>query len=606
MCGICGIINFNQQPVNTKDLHTMMNAMKYRGPDDEGIYKNQNIGLGFVRLSILDLSPAGNQPMYSADKRFIIVFNGEIFNYLELKKILDLKYRFSTETDTEVVLAAFIEWGSDCVHKFNGMWAFAIYDSILNNIFISRDRFGIKPFFYYHDDERFIFASDIPPILKILNNKPGPDNQSIYDYLVFNRTNYSGRTFFENIKKLPHAHNIDIPGRDIKISKWYDLKTKLIDGFKSVEEFRQMLEISIDQQLRSDVPVGACLSGGLDSSSIVSLILKNNTPDFNTFSAIYEAGALGDESDYIKEYNDPKLKKHFTNPTASSLLSDMDSFIEALVEPVPNTSEYAEYKVMELAKKHCTVILNGQGADEEMAGYLIFFGVFFKELLIRRQFKDLLKEISAYRKVHRNNIGLHSFIFHVLPPFLKEFKTYANYDYLSKEFLTSHKSSDELTRKLYNSRNLKESLLNHFEYKFEHHLSWADRSGMWFSLETRFPFLDHRFVEKVLALPTEQIIGDGITKKILRASMQDILPEKIRMRMDKVGYETPENDWFRTPAFQQKINEIINSPSFIQRGYFNHKKVVGLYQHHISGKKNIGKEIWKWIHLELWFQKFID
>lgn len=607
MCGICGIINFDGQKVNSSDLEKMMKRMKHRGPDDEGIFTDNNCGLGFVRLSILDLSSAGNQPMFSSDNRYVIVFNGEVFNYVEIRKELSSKYAFQTNTDTEVILASFQEWGQDCVNMFNGMWAFVIYDKIEKTLFISRDRFGIKPFFYYIDKNRLIFASDIPPILEVLHLKPQPDDQSIYDYLVFNRTNHTEKTFFKNIKKLPHAHNIIIQDKNMLISKWYDLRKKVNNPFNNEAEFIESLLLSIKQQLRSDVPVGACLSGGLDSSTIVSLILKYfDKPFIHTFSAVYEKGMKEDESYFIEEFNDLVRNMHFTKPTAGSLLNEINTFVEAMVEPIPGTSEYAEFKVMELAKKHCTVILNGQGADEEMAGYLVFFGYFFKELFFKYGFLTLLREIKAYKKYHPSNIGIVAFLFFLLPNAFKNNITFAGKNYISKDFSKRFKASPELTKTLYGSNTLKESLLNHFEYKFEHHLIWADRSGMWFSLETRFPFLDHRFVERVLALNHDKIIYKGITKKILRDSMVDILPESIRMRMDKVGYETPEDDWFRTPNFQSFIQEIINSDSFRRRNYFDPDKIDRDYKRHLNRKINIGKDIWKWVHLELWFRIFID
>lgn len=607
MCGICGIVHFDGHPADRADIERMMLKMKHRGPDDEGVYLDKNVGLGFVRLSILDLSPAGNQPMQSKSGRYVILFNGEIFNYLEIKQSLSAKYSFLSGSDTEVILAAYQEWGRECVERFNGMWAFVIYDKYTGTLFVSRDRFGIKPFYYYTDGRIFVFASDIPPILEVLGSKPAPDDQLIYDFLAFSRTNHTSGTFFKGIKKLRHAHNMTIEGKSINLYKWYDLRGKRDEGFADEDQFRDSLILSIRQQLRSDVPVGACLSGGLDSSTIVSLAMKYfSPPEIDAFSAVYEKGMHCDESEFIDEYKDLVKNIHFAKPTAYSLHDQLDEYVQAMVEPVPNTSEFAEFKVMEIAKKHCKVVLNGQGADEEMAGYLVFFGYYFKELLTGFKWIKLIDEIRSYKKIHPSNAGLKSFAFFLLPAKLKSRGNFLKKDSIARDFARQFTASPELSDGLYGSNTLTQALLNHFEFKLEHHLIWADRSGMWFSVETRFPFLDHRFVEKILSTPSDKILENGVTKRILRESMKGILPEKIRTRMDKIGYETPEADWFRQPIFRDFISHLITSESFRGRKYFDLEKVSGLYRKHLDGTIDVSQDIWKWINLELWFRKFID
>ena len=279
MCGICGIIRFDNGPVQESSLLEMMRTMKHRGPDDEGLFIKENIGLGFVRLSILDLTMAGHQPMFSPDKRYVILYNGEIYNYIELRQKLQSKgYTFLSGSDTEVLLNCYIEWGEPCLNMLNGMFAFAILDTRTNNIFAARDRFGIKPFYFFQDQNQFLFASDIPPILKILDHKREPDDSVIFDYLVFNRTNHSEKTFFKNIQKLQHGHTLTIRSGRININCWYSLPDKLSDyksTFFNEKDFLKEFESSINLQLRSDVPVGTCLSGGLDSSAITALVLNN-------------------------------------------------------------------------------------------------------------------------------------------------------------------------------------------------------------------------------------------------------------------------------------------------------------------------------------------
>jgi asparagine synthase (glutamine-hydrolysing) len=284
---------------------------------------------------------------------------------------------FSSNSDTEVLLNSYIYWGEDCLNHFNGMWAFFIYDRHQKRVFASRDRFGIKPFYYIQTEKFLAFASEIPPLLSIIEGRPEPDYKSIFDYLVFNRTDQSERTFFSNIKKLQHGHcfSFDLKtesNSNICFRKWYDLREKVSNaiGFQEPDEFRQLLTSSIALRLRSDVPVGVCLSGGLDSSSIVSLLLKVfDKTDLNTFSAIYNDGQVGDEKEFINEYKDSVQNMFFTTPDATTLGDDLIQFVNAHAEPIPTTSPYAQFKVMKLAREKVVVTLDGQGADEELAGY---------------------------------------------------------------------------------------------------------------------------------------------------------------------------------------------------------------------------------------------
>jgi len=607
MCGICGIINFNNKPVHEVPLREMMRIMKHRGPDDEGVFLKDNIGFGFVRLSILDLSIAGHQPMVSKDNRYVIVLNGEIFNYIELREELKGFYRFVSNTDTEVLLASYLKWGENCLERLNGMFAFMILDTLTMLVFGARDRFGIKPFYYYQDKDVFIFASDIPPILSQLKKKAVAEDSIIFDYLVFNRTNHTEKTFFQNIKKIPHGHLISIKSGNTLIKRWYDLSLNInryVGSRFDENDFLEELTSSINLQLRSDVPVGTCLSGGLDSSAITSLILLNKKrEELHSFSAVYKKGQKGDESEYIEEYNNTNLNRHFISPTSSSLLDDLQKFITSLTEPVPTTSVYAEYKVMELAKNHCTVILNGQGADEILAGYHYFYGYYFHDLLKEFKWGKLLNELFLYTKFQKSDRALRYFAFSIYPRLLRHYKGHTSLD---DSFYERHYNSDNVVLdSFYDSKNLKEFLIKHFEYKFEHHLLWADKTGMNFSLETRFPFLDHHLVEKTLSLDSDSYIRNGYTKVIMRNALKGILPEKIRLRKDKIGFSTPEEEWFRDKDLLDLLSEVVYSESFKNRGYFNAKKCRSQFENY-KGTKKGNADFWKWMHLELWFRQYID
>lgn len=641
MCGICGIINFNNEPVQEAPIRKMMQIQKHRGPDDEGAFVEDNVGLGFVRLSILDLSPAGHQPMYSHDRRHVVVFNGEIFNYVELREELKQEgYSFSTGTDTEVLLAAYRHWGEECLHRFNGMWAFVIYDRETKSVFAARDRYGIKPFYYYQTNDSFAFASEIPPLLSLLAGKPTADNQSIFDFLVFNRTDQTEKTFFNEIKKLQHGHTLSLRGRNdrrndsgrsetttqpyparsgsdeaasnpkqINITRWYNLRQKVssTNGFQDPEEYYKLFSDSVKLRLRSDVPVGVCLSGGLDSSAIVSTLLGDHgKKDLNTFSAVYNKGQYGDETEFIMEYRDRLENMHFTTPDADSLQTDLMKFIRAHGEPIPSTSPYAQFKVNELAGKHVVVTLDGQGADEELAGYHYFFGFYFKDLLRKGKIVLLFSEIYHYLKLHRSLYGLKTFAYFLLPRKLRTSVRVDERGYLLNGFADQYKNANNIAGNLYGAESLKDALLDHFEYKLEHLLKWEDRNSMWFSLEARVPFLDYRLVEKTLATDSTRIIKKGWTKHLLREAMKGTMPEKIRLRKDKIGFDTPQDEWFRSPQWQKIIIDIIESQRFKQRNIIDAEKAKLLYKAHVSGKENIARDIWKWVHLDLWFREFID
>lgn len=616
MCGINGIIRFKDIAVAENDLQGMMQTMKHRGPNDQGIYLDGNLGLGFVRLSIIELSTAGHQPFTSEDNRFVMVFNGEIFNYIELRDELKKEgVQFQTKTDTEVLLKSYIHWGEACQHKFNGMWAFAIYDKQNRTLFISRDRFGVKPLYYWLDEHCFIFSSEIPPILNCLKVKPKADYNSIYDYILFNKTDHTINTFFVGIKKLFHGHQLKISLSDnvkanaIVPTQWYDLTQRIRQskGFNNALEFKEELKRAVRLRLRSDVPLGVCFSGGLDSSSIVSIIIDEfKVQNLHTFSSVFDDTFSGNEKPFIDLYKDKPGKRNFTTPTSESLLNDLDRFVLCHAEPLPSTGPYAQFKVMELAGKDVVVTIDGQGADEYLAGYHYFFGFYFKDLFKRFKLCRLMSEIYYYLKIHKSLFAIKTFVFFLLPKSLRTKVRISGLGYVNEDFINRYGHNQVISDNLYGSASLQEALINHFNYKLEHLLKWEDRNSMHFSIEARVPFLDYMLVEKALATASDLVIKDGMTKYILREAMSGLLDEKIRMRVDKNGFSTPQDNWFRTEQWQTKITEIITSASFSQRKIIDPKKALELYQRHLKNEINIAKEIWKWIHLELWFRKFID
>jgi asparagine synthase (glutamine-hydrolysing) len=607
MCGIAGIVSLRGKSVDPGQVISMLSIIKHRGPDDEGLMIGDNYCLGHVRLSIIDLSPSGHQPMYSRDRRYCIVFNGEIYNYPELKKTLAPYYTFSSQSDTEVLLAAYIVWGEDCLLRLNGDFAFVIADTLEKTLFGARDRFGIKPFYYYQDDNQFIFASEIKAIHPFLSD-PSPNSNSIFEYLVFNRTDQSEETFFDQLLKLKHGHCFSIHKNKVVIRRWYNLSDHLTYPTKvSPDEYRQELRKSVALRLRSDVPVGISLSGGIDSSALTSILCHDlEQKKLSSFSAVFEKGSSLDESPFINEFQGMINQMHVIQPSASSFFSEMDDFMISQSEPVPGISPYAQYKVMQLAKGKVSVTLDGQGADEMLGGYTYFHGSYFKELLMRLHLLRLAKESFEYIRIHSSLDSLSYFAYYLMPVKWKNHVRWKTYGSLSPDFFQQNHSYSTIGENLYHPKSLHDFFLKHFEYKLEHLLKWDDLNSMHFSIESRIPFLDHHLVEKTLSLPPDQIIRNGVSKYILRESVKDILPKRIYHRHDKKGFGIPAACWFRNPAFQTYIFDLLRSSRFKSRGYLDADKCLEKYRLHVRGSHDYSGEIWKWINLETWFNRFID
>lgn len=608
MCGICGIINFKESEVDQSHITDMMQALKHRGPDDEGLFIEKNIGFGFVRLSIIDLSTSGHQPMTSPDGNYVLIFNGEVYNYLEIREELESQdVVFHSKSDTEVLLQSYIRWGPKCLDKFNGMFAFAIYDRSKKAVFAARDRFGVKPFYYFLDGDQLIFASEPIAILRRLKQKPEADYQRIYDYLVFNRSDHDSETFFKYIKKLPHGHTMSILEGNVEISRWYDVSKSSADSNLTPEQYYRLLVNSIKVRMRSDVPVGLTLSGGLDSSSIASILVKElNRPDIHTFSAIYGEGYKYDESRFVNCYRNQLPSLEFVHPTVSDLIEDLEKFIEVQQEPVGSTSIYASYRIMKQASGRVKVMLNGQGADESLGGYHDFFGIYFIELLKEFKIIRLIREIAFCVIKFKSFYSLKAAIYYLLPAGLQNRARLREKKYVNEAFSKEYASSSSIPSKILKITSLEEALVAHLNFKLEHLLKWDDRNTMYFGIEGRNPFLDYKLVEASLKCKSERKIDRAYTKVILREGMKGVLPEEIRLRRDKIGFSTPEAEWFRSPLFREIIIGIIKSPSFKSRNIIEPDIALELYSKHCAGLINVSKEIWKWINIELWFRKFID
>jgi asparagine synthase (glutamine-hydrolysing) len=573
MCGIAGIVSRNTALVQQQKLQSMATALQHRGPDGEGFWidKKNNVGFAHRRLAIIDLSSTGAQPMHYRN-RYSIVYNGEIYNYIELRDELRKKgHHFSTQSDTEVILAAYAEYGDECVQHFDGMFAFAIWDNEYEELFAARDRFGEKPFYYFFDGEQLIFASEMKALWAAGIAKE-TSNTMLLNYLtlgfVSNPAN-AEETFYSNIQKLPAASSLiyAIDDSDIIVNQYWDIDKETItdinDENQVQQRFRELFYQSVKRRLRSDVAVGTSLSGGLDSSSIVAAINQLKTPNSKlSFSAVFP-GFEKDESEHIAAVNRKfNLQGHSVIPTAEGFMNDFEKLVYHQEEPFQSASIYAQYKVYELAKQHgVTVLLDGQGADEILAGYTKYYHWYWQELVAKGRFGLLNKERKAINEFGINiNWNYKNYIAAYMPSRAAKkleqnlYKQQANNSDIKQEFLWQNSDKETLHKPIVEKLN---DILyfNSMQFGLEELLRYADRNSMAHSREVRLPFLNHELVQFIFSLPSSCKIKEGFTKWILRSTMQKQLPESIVWRKDKIGFEPPQYQWMQHSTMQEIIHE---------------------------------------------------
>jgi len=618
MCGIAGIVNFNNY--NIASLPDLSDAIKHRGPDDEGfvffkannfttfygdatpkeviesktsfsptqniktLTNNFDIGIAHRRLSIIDTSPFGHQPMCDISKKYWIAFNGEIYNYQSIKKELQQKgYTFISNTDTEVVLYAFIEWGKDCLNHFNGMWSFVIYNSDKKELFGARDRFGVKPFYYSKTDDYFSFASEIKSLLQLPNFKREINPKEAFNYLFFAKLESNEESMFKGIFELLPAHyfTLNLKTQDLKKYKYYQLITnKKPQKFNRLSFNDYCKEIykkgyqSIELRLNADVKTGTCLSGGIDSSIITcvinDIIKRKNLSQIgekqSVFTAIYPNSKI-DEQNWAKEVvNSTKTDWFITKPTPENLKERLEELVYCQEIPFTATSTFSQFKVMELIhQKNVKVTLDGQGADELFGGYVPHYASLIFENLNHFQFKSFIanyfvKENAFANKKLVNKILLRHWYFNSYRKlyFKQMIKKQPELSFFNKNFIKNNNQNlFEQSNGI--KSNLNELLQEQFtNYRLKHLLRTADRNAMHFSVESRMPFADDiDLIETAFQIPGNYKIYKGISKYLFRNAFKNLLPKKIWGRKDKIGFATPEKEWFIAlkPYFKQIIFE---------------------------------------------------
>ena len=629
MCGIAGIYNFkDKQEVNHRLLQRMTDVIQHRGPDADGVYVNGAIGLGHRRLSIIDLSEAGRQPMFSEDRQLSIVFNGEIYNFQDYRENLQKRgYRFHSKTDTEVILYLYREYGEECVKYLRGMFAFAIWDEQKQQLFLARDRLGQKPLYYYCDGQRLVFGSELKCLLEDPTIPKEINYEALYDYLVYQYVP-SPKTIYKNVYKLPAAHYMVCTPAGIRtIQEYWDLSFSHVEDHKSEEYYSEklisLLEEATNIRLMSDVPLGAFLSGGIDSSGVVAMMAKAAGNDVITTSIGFHEKEF-DELEYARIVSRKFQTDHFERVAKVETLDILEKVVWHFDEPFADSSSVPTYYVSKLSREKVTVALAGDAGDENFAGYEKY-SLDVMENSLRNSIPGLLKQwgiaplaaiypkwdwLPRYlrAKFFLTNLtvshaqGFFRTNTHFTPDeqhnlFSRDFqRQVGDYDpfLVTKQFYDRADTDDPLSKVLYT--DIKTFLPGDI-------LAKVDRMSMANSLEVRAPMLDHKFMEFVATIPSHLKLNGPEKKYILKKALTPYLPHDILYRK-KRGFDAPVDQWFRGDL-RQVTEETLLSPSSLNRGFFNPDYLTEMWRQHQSKQRNFGYNFWTLLMFELWHRRCI-
>lgn len=616
MCGI--LLNIGEEEI--KPNHPALEIIKHRGPDNFGaISFNQEkfrVGLGHRRLSIIDLSERGSQPMSYDNSDFWITYNGEIYNYLEIRKTLSEKgYKFNSDSDTEVLLAAYVEWGSECLAKFIGMFAFSLYDKKRNSLFIARDRFGIKPLYYLNKKNSFRAASEIKQFISVPNFQPEVNRIKLYHFLNSGDFSFDEETLWKDVYELLPGHYLKLdlnkwlPGNEVKPVRWYEppfTEELNISYEDAVCEFRKKLEDSVKFRLRADVPVGFLLSGGIDSSTLVGLahlFPREKNAHMKTYSSCYPNTDI-DESEFVKlmlEKTGADSCLHFPKP--ENVVQNIDKVIWHNDIPILHGSPTVHWLLYQKIKDENDsrkVIIEGQGGDEILCGYGDFYWAFLNEYLKIDTLPEFFHQIKVFQQYHGEpwKIILRKFLRLRFPACTK----YPPNSLINTKFFLEGRGDKlppiAVKREEPTVRELQRNRLTILRYILHN----VDRNSMAHSRETRVPFLDHNLVEFCLKLPTSYKILEGHSKRILRDAVKDVVPEKILARVDKQGYSSPVSKWAKNGLkefFRENLEKATQLPFVIDK-----VKTISGFEDFVAGRKAFDPIWWRFISTYRWMEIF--
>jgi len=627
MCGIAGIFNLKRQKYSNlkRHLNVMNDIQAHRGPDGKGVWVDSREQIGFAhrRLTIIDLQ-TGSQPMEDVLGN-TICYNGEIYNYLELRKELS-DYEFKTSSDTEVILAAYNKWGVDCLDHLRGMFAFAIWDNKKQKLFCARDRFGIKPLYFAQVGDNFFFASEAKALMPFLP-EINTDYEALQDYLVFQFC-LGTKTLFKGVQELPPAYYLVVENEKHSISKYWEVYYDL--DFDHTQKYfedklRELIEDSVHIHTRSDVPIGSYVSGGIDSSIVAAVASKyqreENHP-FVGFTGKFSEGEEYDESAYARSLAERnQFSLHEIDIKSKDFIDTIEKVIYHLDYPLAGPGSFPQYHVSKLASQHRKVVLGGQGGDEIFGGYTRYLIAYFEQC-IKAAINGNIHNgnfIVTYESIIPNLRSLKNY-----QPLLQQFWKDGLFESLDKRYfrlinrapsLKSEINCEELGdyspfetfQDIFFGKNVsKESYfdsMTHFDMKtlLPALLHVEDRMSMAHSVESRVPFVDHPLVEFAATIPSDIKFKDGTLKKLLMNTMSHVLPDTILNRKDKMGFPVPLNEWLKSDI-RDFVFDIFNSHEVKNRSYFNQKEILKS----LDTETKFGRKIWGLLSLEIWHKQFHD
>jgi len=625
VCGICGIVNLDRENhVKYTQIKRMCDALVHRGPDDDGIFVKDNVGIGMRRLSIIDLV-TGNQPISNEDDTIRVVFNGEIYNYLDLRQALRKKgHRFSTNSDTEVIVHAYEEYGEDCPAMFNGMFAFAIWDDRRKRLFVARDRIGIKPLYYYKDDKRVVFGSEPKAILQTPDVPREIDPLALDNFLTFEYIP-APLSIFRDIKKLYPAHTLSLHNGAISTKRYWHLPVKhcAVSKDEICNLIRDYLQDAVKIRLISDVPLGVFLSGGLDSSTLVAMMSRATDQPVKTFSIGFEDSTYN-ELNYARVVAKQFQTEHHEFVIKPDAVALTEKLIGYLDEPFGDFSIFPTFLVSQMARDYVTVVLSGDGGDELFAGYDTYIAnrtathfeklpLFIRKKIVApvmRSIPPTSKKKGIVNKAKRFVEGA------MLPPDLEHVRWMIFLSSLEKNRLYTEEFSKRLQKedayafiRHYFDKARSFDLLNRqmfvdiHSYLVDNILVKVDRMSMATSLEARVPFLDHRFVEFAANIPGKLKLKGYRTKHILKQAMSGILPPEILAR-GKEGFSIPIKNWLKK-ELNPMMMDVLSPQRIKQEGYFCSEYIERLKNEHVNGIENHSHRLWALMIFEIWQDKYL-